>query len=88
MKRNVKFDDEKLDLVLDLKLNANTQWKKIPPAEAIQVKNLGSGVAEDELDSDAVHSFIIFHNTSGEASVSGANSAPLGGGEHQSGSNE
>ena len=34
MKRNVRFDDEALDLVLDVKLGENHPWKRIRPSQA------------------------------------------------------
>ena len=57
MRRNVKFDNAELDLVLDFSLDPDggAPWRKIRPAQAIAAKaKLGkSGVGEvddDELD--------------------------------------
>ena len=38
MKRNVKFDNENLDLVMDIKLAEGDHWRKIRPSEAKEAK--------------------------------------------------
>ena len=57
MRRNVKFDDAELDLVLDFSLDPDggAPWRKIRPAQAITAKaklgKSGAGeVNDDELD--------------------------------------
>ena len=47
MKRNVKFDDEVMDLVMDVKLNEHATWKKIWPGRALAVKITRRDSVED-----------------------------------------
>ena len=50
-KRNIKYDDETLDLVLDFKLDEDANWKKLRPSQARQMlKN--EGVSEEVTASD------------------------------------
>ena len=82
LKRNVKFNDEMQDLVLDVKLDENSTWRKIRPDQALMAKN-SLPDEEDELEVDSVelHSIRSGHvplNLRGP-SVSGANAAPMGG---------
>ena len=61
IKRNIKFDDEEKDLVLDFCTDPSTDapWRKVRPAQAKAMKKkLGNGgggsqaaaITEDELD--------------------------------------
>ena len=36
LKRNVKFDDAAMNLVMDIKLDATWQWKKMRPDQALE----------------------------------------------------
>ena len=77
MKRNVRFDDEALDLVLDVKLSDGHPWKRIRPSQAQAARvslPSDSGSTAVEIDSDEVKSLL---GSSGH--VTGANSCPLGG---------
>ena len=38
LKRNLKFDDEVMDLVMDVRLAENSSWKKIRPGEAAEAR--------------------------------------------------
>ena len=61
LKRIIKYDDEVMDLVMDVKLNESAPWKKIRPEQAIQAKkNRAIPSREDqvELDSDAIQTFL------------------------------
>ena len=60
MRRNVKFDDVVMDLVLDFSLDPDggSPWRKIRPAQALAAKGKlrsigtsGGEVKDDELDS-------------------------------------
>ena len=76
LKRNVKFDDEVLDLVLDIKLEESGSWRKIRPEQAMAVKLSLPGVVDDaEVDSNELQSLM---SGSGASSVSGANATPCG----------
>ena len=52
LKRNVKFDDEVLDLVLDIKLDDSAQWRKIRPEQAMTV-NVSLPGKEDDVEVDS-----------------------------------
>ena len=63
MRRNVRFDDSMLDLVLDFCVDPtdpDPQWKKIRPAQAAQVraKTLQKSRAAEELTSDDLDSLL------------------------------
>ena len=73
LKRNVKFDDEVMDLVLDIKLDDSSQWRKIRPQQAMTVKLSLPGKNDDsEVDSNELHGMM-----SGSV-ASGANATPQG----------
>ena len=48
LKRNVKFDDETLDLVMDIKLNEDAPWQKIRPDQAKAAKKSQPRTGGDE----------------------------------------
>lgn len=50
-KRNIKYDDEKADLVLDFKTTAEASWKKLRPDQARELER-GLGDAEELSASD------------------------------------
>ena len=58
MKRNVKFDDEVLDLIMDVRLDENSPWRKIRPEQALAAKEIspvnGDG---EEMRADEIQSF-------------------------------
>ena len=74
LKRHVKFDDEVLDLVMDLKMTPDAQWQKMRPAQAIEAKKgqvEPSRESAVELDSAAITSFL----SSGPAPQGGSDDA-------------
>ena len=61
LKRNIKYDDEVMDLVMDVKINEDAPWRKIRPEQATQAKkNRVAPSREDqvELDSATIESFL------------------------------
>ena len=82
LKRNVKFDDEVMDLVLDIKIDDNATWRKIRPEQAMAVKlSLPSQDDEAEMDSNELHSMMAGNGTTPgpSSSATGANATPQGG---------
>ena len=76
LKRNIKYDDEVMDLIMDVKLDENTPWRKIRPQQAMEAKrNRVAPSREDqvELDSAAIQSFLT--QTSGPSPATGANAS-------------
>ena len=59
MKWNVKFDDKKLDLVMDIKLSESSTWKKIRPGQAMAARELG-GPPDDGEEEMAAHELQSF----------------------------
>ena len=51
-KRNIKYDDETCDLVLDFKTGEDCPWKKLRPAQARQLLKEEGGSAEEVSTSD------------------------------------
>ena len=45
-RRNVKFDDEDIDLVLDFKISDKTGWEKLKPTQARKLLAEDGGMAE------------------------------------------
>ena len=61
LKRNIKYDDEEMDLVMDVKLNESALWKKIRPDQAKEAKRgraLPSWEDTVELNSSALQSML------------------------------
>ena len=61
LKRNIKYDDEVMDLVMDIKLNESTPWWKIRPEQAMDTKkNRAMPSQEDqvELNSATLQTFL------------------------------
>ena len=62
MKRNVRFDDETMDLVLDVKLGENHSWRRIRPTEArlarTALPSASSSGAAEEMGSDEVKTLL------------------------------
>ena len=61
LKRNIKFDDDSLDLVLDIKKNDVAPWQKIRPQQAIEAKRSRAEPSREEgseLDTDAITSML------------------------------
>ena len=59
MRRNIKFDDDRMDLVLDFCTNPSdpaSAWKKIRPEQAALVKSkvAGQGQASEEMTGDEI----------------------------------
>ena len=77
MKRNIKFDDAEMDLVLDVKLGQDLPWQKIRPENARAVRRapqINDAGFHDELDSNALQSMLDGSATP----ASGANATPQG----------
>lgn len=69
-KRNIKYDDERLDMILDFKTTSDTAWKRLRPSQARTVLKdeglseevsasdlselLGGGTADEDEDDDTV----------------------------------
>ena len=61
LKRNIKYDDEVMDLVMDIRLNESAQWRKVRPEQAMDAKkNRAMPSREDqvELDSATLQTFL------------------------------
>ena len=61
MKRNIKFDDGVMDLVLDVKLDDSRPWQKIRPEDAKTARRaprINYAGVQEELDSDAIDSLL------------------------------
>ena len=61
LKRNLKFDDEVMDLVMDVRLAEGSAWKKIRPGEAAEAKKgraLPSREGSVEMDSAELQSLM------------------------------
>ena len=73
VRRIIKFDDQNLDLIMDVKIRDN--WKRIRPAEARAAKaakSFTASVGPEELSSNNITSFFA------DASVAtGANATPM-----------
>ena len=51
-KRNIKYDDEHLDLILDFKTADNDRWKRLRPEQARELQKAGGEAAEEMSTSD------------------------------------
>ena len=84
MKRNVKFDDAVLDLVMDVKLHDNAPWRKIRPAQALAAKMPAPqlGVDTEEMGADELQSCYAAASASSSSGnpATGANATPQGDG--------
>ena len=80
MRRNVKFDDEKLDVVMDVRLNDSGTWKKIRPGQAMAARVISGPPrdGEEEITADELQNCMSGASTSSSGSATGANAAPLG----------
>ena len=79
MKRNIKFDDAVMDLVLDVKLGEDKPWQKIRPENAKAARRnprLDEAGDQEELDPSAIETMLA--RKAGPAAATGANTAPLG----------
>ena len=80
LKRNVKFDDGVMDLVMDIKLDANSPWQKMRPDQAQEAQKgraEPSREAARELDSSAISS-LMDRPPAPEGPATGGNSTPMG----------
>ena len=80
MKRNIKFDDAVMDLVLDVKLGDDRPWQKIRPENARAARRnprLDEAGNQEELDPSAIET-MLRKRANGPTSATGANRAPLG----------
>ena len=79
LKRNIKYDDDVMDLVMDVRLTPISQWKKIRPDQASEAKKgRATPSREDslELDSGAIQAMLS--ESASTSSSSGANATPMG----------
>ena len=61
LKRNVKFDDEVMDLVMDIRTSPDGPWRKLRPDQAMEAKKNRAAPSREqagELDSDAIQSLL------------------------------
>lgn len=89
MKRNVKFDDENLDLVMDIKLSEEEPWRKIRPSQAKEAKKgqvVPSREGGSELNADDLQAMMQGSGSQGPAT--GANAQPQGSRQSSSGNQE
>ena len=79
MKRNIKFDDEVLDLVMDVKMQDHGEWKKIRPGQAMKARTVRreSEDAAEEMSADELGAFMSA-SASGSGPATGANAQPQG----------
>ena len=81
LKCNLKFDDEVMDLVMDVKLAENSSWKKIRPGEAAEARKGRATPSREgaiEMDSSEIQSLMSQGATAPGLSASGANATPMG----------
>ena len=66
MKRNIKFDDQHMDLVLDFCFDPDAgNWRKICPGQAKAVKSrMGSATRNEEVGEDELE--IMFGNATNQ----------------------
>ena len=82
LKRNVKFDDEVLDLVMDVRINESAPWRKIRPAQALEAKKGRADPSREESTELAPAEIQAFMSTMASASstpATGANASGMGG---------
>ena len=75
LKRNLKFDDEVMDLIMDIKLTEDGQWKRIRPSEANEARKGRATPSREgsvEMDSSEIQSLF-----SQGPPASGANAMPM-----------
>ena len=80
LKRNIKFDDEVMDLVMDVRVSPDDPWRKMRPDQAIAAKKnraVPSREQSVELDSTAIQSLLATSGAAGGAAT-GANATNLG----------
>ena len=74
LKRNVKFDDDIMDLYADVQLTPDAPWKRLSPADARIVRAKGNFVPEQSsLTPDVLDDLL----SSDRAPALGANAIPL-----------
>ena len=81
MKRNVKFDDEVQNLVMDVKLDEDGTWRKIRPAQAQAARAVsGADNGGEEMGLDELQTFMSFggSGSSTQGPATGANACPQG----------
>ena len=82
LKRNVKFDDEVLDLVMDVRINEAAPWRKIRPAQALEAKKGRADPSREESTELAPAEIQAFMSSTASASATpatGANASGMGG---------
>ena len=77
LKRNIKFDDDEMDLYADVQLTRDSQWKRLLPAEARISRVKGNFVPErTTFTADALDELLSAPQDA-SSNVTGANSVPL-----------
>ena len=73
VRRVIKFDDERLDLMMDVRLRGT--WKRVRPADALKAKQNNpriSNAGPEVMSSDAISDFFA------TTPATGANAVPTG----------
>ena len=79
MKRNIKFDDELMDLVLDVKLNEHATWKKIRSEQAAAARAAApSSEPDTEMAAHELESALLGSTSGPPPFATGANATPQG----------
>ena len=66
LKRNVKFDDGVMDLVMDIKIDVNSPWTKMRPDQALEAtkgRAEPSREGSTEMDSTAIASICLLYTS-------------------------
>ena len=79
LKRNVKFDDEVLDLVMDVRVNETASWRKIRPAQALEAKKGRADPSREESTELAPAEIQAFMSSATPASATPATGADASG---------
>ena len=79
LKRNIKFDDDLLDMFADVQLRQDGQWQRLLPADARLARAKGNFVPDHTpLTSDVLGELLGDENPDRSGPLTGANSAPIG----------
>ena len=88
MKRNVKFDDKNMDLVMDIKPSDDEPWRKIRPSQAKEAKRgqvVPARESGSELNADDLQ-VMMQAGVGPQGPATGANTQPRGSRPSSSGS--
>ena len=80
MKRNIKFDEDSLGMMLDVQMNDHLPWRWIFPEEARSAGLVNSALRSgpDRLTAAELSSLAGRNGSRSEDPATGANSVPLG----------